>query len=83
MSEQLKLFTYQDEVDEIDIIGLDYVFVKEKGGYRLVHSYYNDSRLGQIISAEEAMQCISTCATFNLYGIVAFSETLNLPRRKK
>lgn len=81
--EQLKLFTYEDEINELDIIKLDYVLVKENGRYRLVHSYYNDSRIGQLLTAEQALDAISLCATFNMYSVVAFNDKLLLPRRVK
>lgn len=84
--EQLELFPDLDKDDEDDkeekLSPLDFVMVKEKNGYRLVHSYYfpyNDERM---LTAEQAMDWLHLCATFNLYSVVTFSETLNLPRRR-
>lgn len=80
--EQLELFVI-DSTEEFDNLqDLDYVLVKEGKGYRLVHSFYTDSRAGKVITAEEALEAMSICAAFNMYTVVAFSETLNLPRRK-
>lgn len=78
--EQLELFPSKEKEEELS--ALDYVLVKEKGGYRLVHSYYNSSQLGKVITAEQALEALSLCATFNLYAVVTFNPNLNLPRRK-
>jgi len=84
MGKQLDLFEESpiEDLIEDNFSPLDYVFVKEKTGYRMVHSYYRSSHEGQVISAEEAMKALSLCSTFNIYAVVCFSETCNLPRRK-
>lgn len=79
--EQLDLFVESIDDEAVQLQDLDYVLVKEEGGYRLAHSFYRDSRVGKVITAEEALDAMSLCASFNLYTVVAFSDTLNLPRR--
>ena len=80
--EQIELFVNPPEEKDDHLQDLDCVLVKEESGYRLVHSYYRDSRVGKVITAEEALEALSFIATFNLYAVVAFNENLTLPRRK-
>lgn len=63
---------------------LDYVFIPEKDGrYRVEHSYYGVTNGQTHYTAEEALSAMRTCASFNLYAVVAFKTGSTLERRKK
>lgn len=79
--EQLELF--KSEVDESDLHEVDYIFEKEGDKYRLVHSFYNSSRKGELLTAEEALECMRFHNNWYHYSAVSFRDTMFLKKRSR
>lgn len=72
--EQLELFNSETKVDEENLHEVDYIFIKEGDKYRMEHSFYRDSRVGQLITAEELIEIIEFQNEWHHYASVVIQK---------
>lgn len=81
--EQLELFESSHSDSEQEMPEVDYIFVPENGKYRLVHSFYNTSKLGELLSAEAVLESLVFHNNWYLCSTVSFQDWKGLKRRSR
>lgn len=82
MMDQLELFKSDSEKNESeDVHEVDFIFEKVGDQYKLVHSFYNSSKIGKFLTAEEVLDSLVFHSNWYYYSAVAFQNRPGLNKR--